>query len=107
MTNFVSSNNDQHLQLSIQQSLQAIALQMGQPLDETAAAQLYQDASGLLSHVAHTPLTLARVAGTLLVYQSPNAEAEESNWFKAQVTQCSNDEEVEELIESIHRIDSL
>lgn len=107
MTNVVSSNNDQHLQMSIQQSLQEIALQMGQPLDETAAAGLYQDARGLLSHVAHTPLTLARVAGTLLVYQSSNAEAEESNWFKAQVAQCLNDEEVEELIESIHRVDSL
>ncbi|KAF3884553.1 MULTISPECIES: hypothetical protein [Nostocales] len=95
------------IQQSIQQSLQEIALQMGQPLDERAAERLYRDASLLLDGIPCEPLTLARVAGTLLVYQVQNTEPEELEWFKSHVQQCSNDEEVEELIESIHRTDSL
>ena len=99
-------NSDQ-LQLSIQQSLQDIAVQMEHPISEGLAAQLYQDASDLLSHIDPAPITLARVAGTLLVYQLQNAEAEELEWFKAQVKQCPEDGDVEELIESIHRTDAL
>jgi hypothetical protein len=95
------------LQRSIQQSLQEIASQMGKPLDEIAAEQLYEDANILLDHVPHEPLTLARVAGTLLVYQGKNTEPEELEWFKSQVQQCSSDEEIEELMESLHRIDAL
>ncbi|GAB1538795.1 hypothetical protein NUACC21_14590 [Scytonema sp. NUACC21] len=95
------------IQQSIQESLQEIALQMGQPLDEIAAERLYQDASTLLNSIPYEPLTLARVAGTLLVYQVQNTEPEELEWFKSQVQQCSNDEEVEELIESINRTDGL
>ncbi len=95
------------IQLSIQQSLQEIASQMGQPLDEVAAEQLYQDASLLLDRIPCEPLTLARVAGTLLVYQVQDTEPEELEWFKSQVQQCSSDEEIEELIESIHRTDAL
>jgi hypothetical protein len=52
-------------------------------------------------------MTLARVAGTLLVYQLQDPEGEELQWFKAQIEQCLDEEEVEEVIESIHRIDSL
>ncbi|MBD1865406.1 MULTISPECIES: hypothetical protein [Trichocoleus] len=95
------------LQRSIQQSLQEIASQMGKPLNEVAAEQLYEDANALLNHVPHEPLTLARVAGTLLVYQGPSTEPEELEWFKSQVQQCSSDEEIEELMESLHRIDAL
>ncbi|HEY9643142.1 MAG TPA: hypothetical protein V6C57_21820 [Coleofasciculaceae cyanobacterium] len=95
------------LQRSIQQSLQDIAMQMGNPLDEVAAAGLYQEAHDLLSHISYEPLTLARVAGTLLVYQFQEAEVGELVWFRSQVQQCLNDEEVEELIESIHRTDAL
>jgi hypothetical protein len=95
------------LQQAIQQSLQDIASQMGKPLNEVAAKQLYQDAETLLDHVPHEPLTLARVAGTLLVYQVQETEPEELEWFKSQVQQCSGDEEIEELIESLHRIDAL
>jgi hypothetical protein len=51
-------------------------------------------------------LTLARVAGTLLVYDIQTA-TEELQWFKAQIEQCLDEEEVEELIESIHRTDAL
>ncbi|WP_228035409.1 hypothetical protein [Oculatella sp. LEGE 06141] len=94
-------------QSSIQQSLQDIALQMGKPLNEVAAEHLYQDARALLNHVPHEPLTVARVAGTLLVYQVQNTEPDELEWFKAQVQQCSSDEEIEELIESLHRTDAL
>lgn len=95
------------LQRSIQQSLQEIAAQMGTPLNEVAAERLYQDADALLNHVPHEPLTLARVAGTLLVYRMQDTEPEELEWFTSQVQQCSSDEEIEELIESIHRIDAL
>lgn len=94
------------LKRSIQQSLQEIALQMGKPLDEAAAERLCQDAHDLLSHLPYEPLTWARVAGTLLVYQH-DTESEELEWFRSQVQQCPSDEEVEELIESIHRDDAL
>ncbi|HEY9845977.1 MAG TPA: hypothetical protein V6D03_07235 [Candidatus Caenarcaniphilales bacterium] len=93
-------------QQSIQQSLQEIASQMGKPLNEVAAERLYQDANALLNHVPE-PLTLARVAGTLLVYRIQDTEPEELEWFESQVQQCSSDEEIEELIESLHRTDAL
>ena len=99
--------NPDQFQLSIQQSLQDIAVQMEHPISADLAAQLYQDASGLLSHIDPAPITLARVAGTLLVYQLQNAEAEEFEWFRSQVKQCPEDGDVEELIESIHRTDAL
>ncbi|MBW4490327.1 MAG: hypothetical protein KME12_21315 [Trichocoleus desertorum ATA4-8-CV12] len=95
------------LQRAIQQSLQDIASQMGKSLNEVAAKQLYQEAEALLNHAPHEPLTLARVAGTLLVYQVQDTEPEELEWFKSQVQQCSGDEEIEELMESLHRIDAL
>jgi hypothetical protein len=95
------------LQRSIQQSLQASAAQMGQPLPNVMAERLYQDAKALLDHLSHEPLTLARVAGTLLVYRVQDTEPEELEWFKAQVQQCSSDEAIEELIESMHRVDAL
>ncbi|MEC4814197.1 MAG: hypothetical protein SAK29_13115 [Scytonema sp. PMC 1069.18] len=95
------------IQQSIQQSLQDIASQVGQPLDEVAAERLYRETSTLLDGIPCEPITLARLAGTLLVYQMQHTEAEELAWFKSQVQQCSNDEEVEELIESIHRVDVL
>lgn len=79
---------------------------MGKPLDEAAAERLCQDAHELLGHLPYEPLTLARVAGTLLVYQQ-DTESEELEWFRSQVQQCPSDEEVEELIESIHRADAL
>ena len=105
MTHF--SAPDSELQFTIQDSLQAIAADLGQPIDEAEAQQLYQDALGLLDHIAWEPITLARLAGTLLVYQSREIEPEELTWFRSQVKQCQNDEEIEELIESLHRVDSL
>ena len=102
----MSDTSPSELQQAIQQSLQAIALQMSHPLD-TAAAGLYQEASGLLAHLSPEPLTLARVAGTLLVYQRQATSPEELVWFRSQVQQCLDDEAVEELIESIHRVDAL
>lgn len=102
------ASDDKQLQMSIQQSLQDIAEQMGQPIDQRTARQLYQEAVELLSHISHAPITLARVAGTLLVYQVQGGmEPEEQQWFKTQVEQCSEDAEVEELIESLHRTDAL
>ena len=95
------------LQGAIQQSLQDIASQMGKPLNEVAVKQLYQEAEALLNHVPHDLLTLARIAGTLLVYGVQATEPEELEWFKSQVQQCSDDEKIEELMESLHRTDAL
>jgi hypothetical protein len=105
--NSPSPNDEQQLQQSIEQSLQEIALQMEQPIDQQTAQQVYQSAANLLSHLVYAPITLARLAGTLLVYQLQEVESEEVEWFKSQVKQCPNDDEVEELIESLHRIDSI
>jgi hypothetical protein len=104
MTN---SSRPDDLERSIQQILQTIALQMEYPLDEVEAGDLYQEASHLLNHISYEPVTLARVAGILLVYQIQDAAREEVEWFKSQLQQFSQDEEVEELIESFHRVDSL
>jgi anthranilate phosphoribosyltransferase len=95
------------LQQSIQQMLREIALQMGQSLDELETERLFREASALLNHIAYEPLTLARVAGILLVYQIQDTEPAELEWFKSQLQQFSDAEEVEELVESIHRVDSL
>ena len=105
--NSLSPNDEQQLQRSIEQSLQEIASQMGQPVDKQIIRQVYQNAVDLLNHVAYAPITLARLAGTLLVYQLQNIEPEEVEWFKSQVKECLSDEEIEELIESLHRVDSL
>lgn len=95
--------NDDELQISIQQSLQDIAEQMDEPIDEETATQLYQEAVDLLSHLTYEPITLARVAATLLLYQLQKIEPEELEWFKVQITQATDAEEVEELIESMSR----
>ena len=101
------STRDDSLQLSIQQSLQSIAKQMDEPITLAAATQLYQEAVALLSHLDYAPITLARVAGTLLVYQVQEIEPEEIEWFKIQISAAAADEEVEELIESMNRKDAL
>lgn len=103
------ASEDEQLQMTIQQSLQDIAVRMEHPINEKTARQLYQEAIELLSHLTYAPITLARVAGTLLVYQLQTIEFEagELDWFKTQLQQCSDDAEVEELIESLHRADAL
>ena len=53
---------------AIQESLLQLSTQLGHPLDKASVEQLYQNARDLLSHISPTPVTLARVAGTLLVY---------------------------------------
>jgi hypothetical protein len=100
------SDEEQQLQLAIQQSLQDIATQMGEPISLEAATQLYQEATALLGHLDYAPITLARVAGTLLVFQS-QTEPEEMAWFKSQLQEASDSEAVEELIESMNRTDAL
>jgi hypothetical protein len=92
---------------SIQESLLQLSIQLGHPLDQSSVEQLYQNARDLLSHISPTPVTLARVAGTLLVYHIQDPEGEELKWFKAQIEQCLDEEEVEESIESLHRTDAL
>lgn len=101
------SHPDSDLQQSIQQSLQAIAAQLGEPIDPAAAQQLYQEAVDLLDHLACTPLTLARLAGTLLVYRLQKGTAEELGWLQTQIQAATEVEAVEELIESMHRTDAL
>ncbi|WP_310426734.1 hypothetical protein [Chamaesiphon sp. VAR_48_metabat_135_sub] len=92
---------------SIQDSLLQLATQLGSTLDRASIDLIYQNAQALLSHMSPAPVTLARVAGTLLVYQIQQPAAEELEWFNAQIQQCVDEEEVEELIESIHRTDGL
>ena len=95
--------SDDELQAAIQQNLQEIAVQVGQPIDEAIAQQLYDEAVSLLSHLSYSPITLARLSGLLLVYRLQTVEPEEVAWVKAQVQQCSEAEEVEELIDSLSR----
>ncbi|MBF2045948.1 MAG: hypothetical protein IGS54_00870 [Elainella sp. C42_A2020_010] len=97
------SREDAPLQSSVQQSLQDIAEQMGEPITLETAQQLYQEASDLLNHVDYEPITLARVAATLLVYRLQQIEPEELEWFKGQIRSATEAEDVEELIESMGR----
>jgi hypothetical protein len=107
MNNPLSNGEDSDFHSSIQENLKQLSDQLGTPLDEASVMEIYQNACSLLSHVSPSPLTLARVAGTLLVYQIEDTEPEEIKWFNTQVKQCLDEEEVEELIESIHRTDAL
>ena len=101
--NYMLSNEDP----SIQDSLLQLSIQLGSNLDRESVDRIYQNAQDLLSHISPAPVTLARVAGTLLVYQSQEPAAEELQWFNEQIEQCVDEEEVEELIESMHRTDGL
>ena len=92
---------------SIQESLLQLSIELGHPLDKASVEKLYQNALDLLSHISPTPVTFARVAGTLLVYHIQDPAGDELKWFKAQIEQCSDEEEVEESIESLHRTDVL
>ena len=83
-----------------------LSTQLGHPLDKASVERIYQNARHLLSHISPTPVTLA-LAGTLLVYHIQDPEGEEVKWFKAQIEQCLDEEEVEESIESLHRTDAL
>jgi hypothetical protein len=91
------------LQTTIQQSLQSIAEQMGEPISTTTAQQLYQEAVELLNHLDYAPITLARLAGTLLVYRLKPTDPEELEWLKTQIQGVTEAEAVEELIESMSR----
>jgi hypothetical protein len=99
-----SSSNEEP---SVQESLVQLSARLGQRLNRASVDLLYQKAEDLLRNVSPAPVTLARVAGTLLVYQLQDPDGEESQWFKDQIEQCLDEEEVEEVIESIHRIDTL
>ena len=92
---------------SIQESLLQLSRQLGHSLDKASVEQIHQHARDLLIHISPTPVTLARVAGTLLVYHIQDPEGDELKWFKAQIEQCSDEEEVEESIESLHGTDAL
>lgn len=107
MSNPLSHPEDPDFHSSIQENLKQLSAQLGSPLSELSVMEIYQNACELLSHVSPSPLTLARVAGTLLVYRATDTEPEEFEWFSTQVKQCLDEEEVEELIESIHRTDAL
>jgi hypothetical protein len=103
MINSLSTNEEP----SIQESLLQLSIQLEHPLDRASVDRIYQNALDLLNHVSPAPVTLARVAATLLVYHVLDPNTEELQWFKTQVEQCLDEEEVEELIESIHRTDAL
>jgi hypothetical protein len=99
----MSQFQSDELQATIQQSLQSIAEQMGEPISTATAQQLYQEAVELLNHLDYAPVTLARLAGTLLVYRLKPTDPEELEWLKTQVQGATEAEEVEELIESMSR----
>ena len=103
MTNTLPDREDP----SIPESLSQLSIQLGQPLNRATVEDIYQHAQDLLSHISPTSVTLARVAGVLLVYYIQNPEAEELQWFNTQIRQCVDEEEVEESIESLHRVDGL
>ncbi len=103
MINSLSTNEEP----SIQESLLQLSIQLEHPLDRASVGQIYQNALDLLKHISPAPVTLARVAATLLVYHILDPNTEELQWFKTQIEQCLDEEEVEELIESIHRTDAL
>lgn len=107
MSNSLSYPEDPDFHSSIQENLKQLSAQLGSPLSELSVMEIYQNACDLLSHVSPSPLTLARVAGTLLVYRVTDTEPKEFEWFGTQIKQCLDEEEVEELIESIHRTDAL
>jgi hypothetical protein len=44
---------------------------------------------------------------TLLVFQSQEIEPDEQEWFKSQIKEASEAEDVEELIESMNPMDAL
>ncbi|MBD1846953.1 hypothetical protein H6F89_26810 [Cyanobacteria bacterium FACHB-63] len=100
-------NEDAALIQAVQANLQEIALQLGQPQDAEAIASLYQTAQSLVSHLSPDALTLARVAGVLLVYQLSDADPNEVQWFKSELHHCPDVESIEELIDSLSRPDSL
>jgi hypothetical protein len=107
MNNPASDIEDSSFHASIKESLKQLSAQLGSPLNEASVMKIYQNACDLLSHVSPSPLTLARVSATLLVYRVKDTEPEEIEWFNTQVKECQDEEEVEELIESISRTDSL
>ncbi|MCU0549560.1 MAG: hypothetical protein MUC48_09460 [Leptolyngbya sp. Prado105] len=107
MTDSLNHFQDVDTLQAVQQNLQQIALQFDLPSDTTAIRELYETAERLVSHLAADPLTLARVAGVLLVYQLPDTDSDEVRWFKSELQNCPDIESVEELIDSLSRPDSL
>lgn len=104
---YFSDSNEAETAQAIQEHLQQMSIQLGHPLDADAIQQLYQLAEALVGHLAPDPLTTARVAGILLVYQISDADPEEAKWFKTELRNCQDEESIEELIDSISRPDAL
>ena len=92
---------------AIKQNLRQLASQLEQPEEDAAIDQLYETAEGLVGHLAPDPLTIARVAGVLLVYQLPDTDLDEVRWFESQLQNCPDTESIEELIDSLSRPDAL
>ncbi len=107
MAHSLDPDDPTEISQEIQEQLQQLSVQLGHPQGTDQIERLYQSAQTLLAHLAPDPLTLARVAGILLVYQLPDTDPEEAKWFKAELKDCQDDEAVEELIDSISRPDSL
>ncbi|MEP0920058.1 hypothetical protein NC981_24980 [Leptolyngbya sp. DQ-M1] len=107
MSNSLNYSEDVETVQAVQQNLQQLALQLGQPHDVDAVQKLYETARGLVSHLSPDALTLARVAGVLLVYQLPDTDPGEVQWFKSELQNCSDVESIEDLIDSLSRPDAL
>lgn len=107
MSDLPNPNEDTDFIRAVQANLQEVALQLGQQQDAAAIASLYQTAGLLVSHLSPDPLTVARVAGVLLVYQLPDTDPNEVKWFENELKNCSDVESIEELIDSLSRLDAL
>ncbi|MGF2037275.1 MAG: hypothetical protein RMZ43_018470 [Nostoc sp. CmiVER01] len=86
MSNPLSHPEDPDFHSSIQENLKQLSAQLGSPLSELSVMEIYQNACDLLSNVSPSPLTLARVAATLLVYRVNDTEPEEFEWFNPSET---------------------
>ncbi len=104
---YPSDDAQAELVRAVQDNLQQMSIQLGQPQDAEAIQQLYQSAQAHLSHLSPDPLTLARMVGVLLVYQLPGTDPNEVKWFESELQNCPDVESIEELIDSISRPDSL
>jgi hypothetical protein len=103
----LSQSDEAETAQTIQADLRQLSAQLGHLLDADAIQQLYQSAEALVSQLAPDSLTIARVAGVLLVYQISDADPEEAEWFKTELRNCHDEESVDELIDLISRSDAL
>ena len=107
MSNPLSHPENPGFHSSIQENLKQLSAQLGSPLDELSVMEIYQNACNTTEpRFSITSYSCPRCRNITRL-QVKDTELEEFEWFCTQVKQCLDEEEVEELIESIHRTDAL